>query len=117
MEEEKAEAAGADDVSMINQSIVDGDDENDQSRINMSYSSWGDEKRLNFENRLEVDKHRNEMVPEFKRSLEMDENFLQLTNTEAIDYVNLGTYMECVMEEFKKALSYKLHLKALKNNN
>jgi hypothetical protein len=42
----------------------------------MSYSSWGDEKRLNFENRLEVDKHRNEMVPEFKRSLEMDENFL-----------------------------------------
>ena len=47
----------------------------------------------------------------------MDENFLQLTNSEAIDYVNLGTYMECVMEEFKKALSYKLHLKALKNNN
>ena len=72
---------------------------------------------LNFENRLEADKHRNEMVLEFKRSLEKDENFLQLTNSEAIDYINLGDYMACVMEEFKKSLNYKLHLKALKNNN
>jgi hypothetical protein len=42
----------------------------------MSHAHWGDETILNFENRLEADKHRNEMVREFKRSLEMDENFL-----------------------------------------
>ena len=52
----------------------------------------------------------------FQRSQEYDQNFLDLTNQEAIDYVNLGTYMDCVMFEFRKALDFKLKQKAKRSN-
>ena len=39
---------------------------------------------------------------------------MELTSSEAIDYINLSEYMACVMEEFNKALNYKLHLKTQK---
>jgi formyltetrahydrofolate hydrolase len=47
----------------------------------------------------------------FSRSEELDKNFLDLTNQQAIDYINLGNYMAVVMDEFNKALEFKMQYK------
>jgi hypothetical protein len=71
---------------------------------------------LNFENRLRDDNEINEMGIEFKMSEMLDKNFLDLTNQEAINYNDLASYMDLVMQEFRKALDYKLKQKAKRNN-
>lgn len=69
---------------------------------------------LLFAKRLEDDAHINEdFSPEFVRAAELDKNFLDLTNREAIDYKNLGDFMALVREEFDKAYQYKLKLKLI----
>ena len=76
----------------------------------------GDETMLNLENRLRDDYERNEMGKNFVVSEMLDKNFLDLTNQEAIDYINLATYMDLVMQEFKRAHDYKLKQKAKRSN-
>jgi len=50
----------------------------------------------------------------FERSKEQDLNFLEATARANIDYVNLGSYMQYVKEEFDKSYAMK---KSIKNND
>lgn len=98
--------------------MAEGEDGLDESnQMNTSkYYPMGDETMLNLENRLRDDYERNEMGKEFVVSEMLDKNFLDLTNQEAIDYINLATYMDLVMHEFKRAHDYKLKQKAKRSN-
>ena len=95
--------------------VEEGLDESSQMNTS-KYYPMGDETMLNLENRLRDDYERNEMGKNFVVSEMLDKNFLDLTNQEAIDYINLATYMDLVMQEFKRAHDYKLKQKAKRSN-
>jgi hypothetical protein len=67
--------------------------------------------------RLEEDASIENSNPKFERAVELELNFIKLTDRGAIDYVNLGDFMRCVYDEFKKAFKIKCKEKEEKSND
>ena len=80
----------------------------EQLQTSLQVDSWSEIRRKLFSDRLEGDVDVNIFDIDFKKCLELEDNFLTLSARQNIDYINLGSFMALVFEEFKKAYDTKV---------
>ena len=71
--------------------------------MSLKLDHWFEVLEKLFPQRLEEERGLNHFDGVFRRCVDLEENFLTLSATQNIDYINLGDFMALVFEEFKKA--------------
>jgi len=82
----------------------------DTLNMSMRLDHWSDVLDKLFPERLEADLNRNRFDGTFTRCVDLEQNFLTLSASQNIDYINLGDFMALVFEEFTKAYESKVPL-------